>query len=831
MKKTQHQKGRMTACMFVAFAAGAATMLAIGCLVAAPTRDAATFPVPAEASSIASARAPTATAGDPTENANTAQNEEGSGETGSLATDVRGAKTMPPSSSENDNNNIGNKTFGIVLLYTPNIASYAYASSHLIRQYCSRHNYAFLEHTARLTDDTARSAPWDKLLAVAKYLDALDVVVWMDADVFITNPAVRLDAVLFDSHPSSSFWFSYDAGPWDFDYYTNTWLHQFGGVYRGWDAGLLPNTGVMAFRGEKSNRTATASRRLLSDAWDVPSNLYEKLDPQAKIKDKSDPYFGWPWEQGGIWYALNTNPEHRERAAMLHNRAMNSFPEQIYGTQDLAVHFVGMTRTRKANFAWTAVAQGNFAPWPERLAFGTAEPDVAAALCCPGAVPSGLLDEELRLVSDCLLAANAVDPPDSADLTIVAVGATGYATALLRGYASHRGYGFVAAASNESPQSCPAEVDGDDGDQASDGDLFVLDAALAAVEEQRIHASSNQWIVAFNPDTFVADSSFDLQRILATVAQAEKDVVILSTPSKFCEERGAPGALACLSPILAVRSGTYKLIEDLRRGSTTCDGALRRISRARHGGSVAKVNSALTGMWPFYARDNSPGGTFRPPLLSTAGLPPSVRARFERAAHAATCARGGALAGLYDRSFDALFLGNVAADGLRDAALFEWESDEFAAGAIALAHYRRYANVVSPADDGGTGGAALTTWACELAQDDTALGTAYRRAAWSRATAGEAMARADQGWLLLQGVLDADGGLLALPLAYATCAAHLPPGERYAPLAELASAEAVSLGAKWVDSATAAGAFSCSSPGVAPASFWCEGGGDGASFV
>lgn len=755
----------------------------------------------------------------------------------------------------NSNNNNTLRNIGIVSLYTSNIAEYAKPSAFLMREYCKRHGYAFFEMTERMSS-SARSAPWDKLLAVAMHLDAVqDVVLWMDADVFITNPDVRMEDILGLSSTANSkqqrhtthMWFSYDAGPWDFRYYTEEWLPRQGGdEFKRWDANMLPNTGVMAFRGEgkqqRKNDDSTTiispSRRLLADAWDAPSDLYLKLDPQALTKDDDDPYRGWPWEQGGIWYALNTKEEHKRSSKMLPNRAMNSFPEQIYGTSDLAVHMVGMTKTRKTNFAWFSVGLWATPPLAKNTSYNR-------ALCCVvteefeeddkvDASPPPPLEEavrtqeeEKRYVAECMKMSNSEEEQEEeekkervVDVVFVDDGrrpnAIMYEAALLRSFAARRGYGFRYhrhistnddTAADQSSNAC---IRDDDNENESEEDSSVLvSAALlrAAVDEMTSNAASGgaSNIVLFAPGVTVADVTTSLLDELVDVPG--EAAVAFTIPHELCDLENA--LASCATPVLLVRRREEAAILLQGHNAIPCEED-KNVVRLTASDGITVLRGSPAGAWPFFRKDNAPGGTFRPPLLSTAALPWTVGARLWRPHHAAACASD-MMAG-EGRGFDRLSLLNAATDGLRDMAVATrsnivsanhqdgdevavWRADGFAAGMLALAYERRNPTLVSPEDDGGSGGAALTTWACELAQEGGQLAAAYLRASWALAMAGYASAQAEVGYLLLNGLVDENGSILVAPLPMATCAAHMPPSERHKALAESASAAAVSLAA------------------------------------
>jgi hypothetical protein len=82
----------------------------------------------------------------------------------------------------------------IVMLYTPNIASYARFGEASLRAYCERHGYTFYQHRD-VPADFQREAcgNWSKPFLLAKYLPHHEWVFWFDADIIMTNPDVKLE--------------------------------------------------------------------------------------------------------------------------------------------------------------------------------------------------------------------------------------------------------------------------------------------------------------------------------------------------------------------------------------------------------------------------------------------------------------------------------------------------------------------------------------------------------------------------------------------------------------------------------------------------------------
>jgi len=84
--------------------------------------------------------------------------------------------------------------FRLVTLYTPD---YKPASSCVptVRAYAEKQGYAFTEHTEAIYKEMAPA--WSKIPAVSMALIGTenDWVVWVDADIKITDPSVRLEDI------------------------------------------------------------------------------------------------------------------------------------------------------------------------------------------------------------------------------------------------------------------------------------------------------------------------------------------------------------------------------------------------------------------------------------------------------------------------------------------------------------------------------------------------------------------------------------------------------------------------------------------------------------
>ncbi|SAL49508.1 galactosyl transferase GMA12/MNN10 domain protein [Caballeronia cordobensis] len=86
------------------------------------------------------------------------------------------------------------RAIAVVMLYTPNIASYARFGEASLRAYCERHGYTLYVYRD-VPPDFKRDAcgNWVKPFLLSKYLPHHDWVFWMDADIIAMNQTVKLE--------------------------------------------------------------------------------------------------------------------------------------------------------------------------------------------------------------------------------------------------------------------------------------------------------------------------------------------------------------------------------------------------------------------------------------------------------------------------------------------------------------------------------------------------------------------------------------------------------------------------------------------------------------
>lgn len=78
----------------------------------------------------------------------------------------------------------------------------------------SQEAYALRHGYTRIIDesvyDAGRPFPWSKILLVQKYLADYDFLVWMDADVLVTNPEIKIEVFLSMMKPGAFMFLGHD---------------------------------------------------------------------------------------------------------------------------------------------------------------------------------------------------------------------------------------------------------------------------------------------------------------------------------------------------------------------------------------------------------------------------------------------------------------------------------------------------------------------------------------------------------------------------------------------------------------------------------------------
>lgn len=200
--------------------------------------------------------------------------------------------------------------------------SSAYITLCIAKLYAIQHQYAFVYHK-NLGAINKRSygscnshnmSPWNKIPLIQRYLLEVEILIWIDLDGVIQQMNTPLDMMLpvsWNNSACNSFHYLRELGR-DINIQNSSNLPGTASEPFLWVTldinvrySVNINTAVLAIKREN------ISFRFLRDVWDVGNDpeLFKRFDPEWSDKLPCMSYWGWPWEQGGIWAVLQ-NPSH-----------------------------------------------------------------------------------------------------------------------------------------------------------------------------------------------------------------------------------------------------------------------------------------------------------------------------------------------------------------------------------------------------------------------------------------------------------------------------------------------------------------------------------------
>ena len=222
---------------------------------------------------------------------------------------------------------ISRATYGIIMAGTSDKFSGYNCIENLVspciaKIYAERHKYAFklvrnLEHIDSRKYGPCKPFPqWNKIKLLTKYIDDVDILLWIDLDAVITRLDTPLDAIIPDSFAHSACLTHANATILGSTVASNSKADSPGAVpapffWTTIDVNPLYsvniNTGVMALR------SGDLAHVFLERVWSVGDNPYsfEKHDVEYLSKAPCSAYYGWPWEQGGVWDVLGNRSDRR----------------------------------------------------------------------------------------------------------------------------------------------------------------------------------------------------------------------------------------------------------------------------------------------------------------------------------------------------------------------------------------------------------------------------------------------------------------------------------------------------------------------------------------
>ena len=109
------------------------------------------------------------------------------------------------------NNNTASSSIAIVTFSTPERKEFTDITLGTLKKYCAKWGYSY--HGFDKVFDTSRKPQWNKIKALAKVMDenpAYSWVVWIDDDILITNPFIKIEDFIKSFGNGNDFIFSQD---------------------------------------------------------------------------------------------------------------------------------------------------------------------------------------------------------------------------------------------------------------------------------------------------------------------------------------------------------------------------------------------------------------------------------------------------------------------------------------------------------------------------------------------------------------------------------------------------------------------------------------------
>jgi hypothetical protein len=257
----------------------------------------------------------------------------------------------------------GKCKYGIVMGGTPNLfemqgdrlseSEYSACVAHL---YARHHEYAFVMHRdlGSLSNRTygecssKEMSPWNKILLMSKYLKDVENLIWLDLDALINDASFLLPiSTFFPSLPLSS---QKKCLPrWEgltntTNYGTrlkNKKISQLPGfkkkpfLFLGED--ISPDYAVNVNSAILVIRNVPKAVQFLQDVWNSgnDADMFKRYDPSWRSKLPCTGYWGWPWEQGGIWEILSIDSKKYLSSICILSRSDQYVFNNVHGEPEL----------------------------------------------------------------------------------------------------------------------------------------------------------------------------------------------------------------------------------------------------------------------------------------------------------------------------------------------------------------------------------------------------------------------------------------------------------------------------------------------------------------
>jgi hypothetical protein len=229
-------------------------------------------------------------------------------------------------------------------------------SACIAQLYARHHGYAFTLHRdlGSLSNRTygacssQEMSPWNKILLLQKYLPDVESLIWLDLDALINDGSFALPITTFlPSLPLSS----QGACLPRWTGHANT--TSYGSRLRNMKLSYLPGYKKKPFLyiGEDVSpqypinvnsallviRNVPKSKQFLEDVWKSGNDpaLFKRYDLAWTNKVPCTGYWGWPWEQGGIWETLSMQPAKYLASSCILSRTGRYVLNNVHGEVEL----------------------------------------------------------------------------------------------------------------------------------------------------------------------------------------------------------------------------------------------------------------------------------------------------------------------------------------------------------------------------------------------------------------------------------------------------------------------------------------------------------------
>jgi len=222
---------------------------------------------------------------------------------------------------------LGIVTGGSSDLFGGGAGAYGDATSCLLLLLARRRRYAFYAERAMQRYGSDRPVAWQKVRLLLERLDDVDLIVWADADIAWTAGEVDL-AALFTRQLSTRAACTRNLGQERWDAVAGSmavasvWeANSASGIILWASADVRPrqrrnmnlNSAVLALR------TGTDAKRFLEAVWAEGNEplSFQRHNPGWRKQPPGHHYWGWPFEQGGVWAVLDRERDLLQRTCIV----------------------------------------------------------------------------------------------------------------------------------------------------------------------------------------------------------------------------------------------------------------------------------------------------------------------------------------------------------------------------------------------------------------------------------------------------------------------------------------------------------------------------------